>query len=56
MSHYHLTFVMDERTKEQQGGVVWHMLLADDIVMTDEIRDNIIFVTLVLKHNYTRDI
>ena len=41
LSPYLFTIVMDELTREIQGGVLWHILFADDIVLIDESREGV---------------
>jgi hypothetical protein len=41
LSPYLLSLVMDEVTRDIQGGVPWHMLFVDDVVLVDESRTRV---------------
>jgi hypothetical protein len=41
LSPYLFTLMMDETTREIQGGIPWCMLFADDVVLVDESRTGV---------------
>jgi hypothetical protein len=41
LSSYLFALVMDEVTRDIQGGILWCMLFADDVVLVDESRTGV---------------
>jgi hypothetical protein len=41
LRHYLFALVMDEVTRDMQGGITWCMLFADDVVLVDESRTEV---------------
>jgi hypothetical protein len=41
LSHYLFALVMDEVTRDIQGGIPWCILFADDMILVDESRTGV---------------
>jgi hypothetical protein len=41
LSPYLFALVMDEVTRDIQGGIAWCMLIADDVILVDESRTEV---------------